>query len=152
MIFPYRRALVSTPAGLAYAYRPVLPVLVMGPQGSDQILATADSGTDDIILPRAMVARLGVTVDDSQATVLTGITGHQLTMAPGNVELELSDAVETCRWSATVFFASHPDPHYQIAIFGHSGGLALFTAIFAGPQQELELGPGSGFPGMIRKS
>jgi hypothetical protein len=151
MIFSYRRALVSTPAGLTYVYRPLLSVLVMGPQGSDMVIAMADSGSDDVILPRSIVPHLGVTVDDSQATPLTSITGHQLTMVPGDVELELSDGVETCRWRATVFFVTYPDPQYQAAIFGHFGGLALFTAIFRGPQQELELTPPTTFPGTVRR-
>ena len=150
MKFPYRRALASSPAGLTYIYRPLVPLLIIGPQGSDLLLAVADTGSDDILLPRALLPHLGVTVDDSRAATLTSITGHQLMMSPGAVELELTDGVETCCWSATVYFVSYPDPLYQTAIFGHSGGLAFFQATFAGAQKEPELVPSS-FPGTVRR-
>jgi hypothetical protein len=151
MIFPYRRSLAFTPGGLAYVYRPMIPVLLLGPQGSDLILAMADSGSDDVLFPRGLAAPLGISVDDSRATSLTGFTGHQVTMSPADVELELSDGQETCRWGATVYFVSYPDPQYQMVLFGRSGGLDYFTAAFAGAKKELELLPNGTFPGTVRR-
>jgi hypothetical protein len=130
----------------------MIPVLLMGPQGSDLILAMADSGSDDVLFPRSLALPLGITVDDSRATTLTSITGHQVSMSPADVELELSDGLETCRWRASVYFISYPDPQYQTALFGPSGGLDFFTAAFAGARKEVELLPNATFPGTVQRS
>jgi hypothetical protein len=151
MRFFYRPTLAFAPSGLTFLYQPVISVLVLGPQGSDLLLAMVDTGSDDVILPRSLAPTLGVTVDDTQAIPVTGVTGHQSTFAPGGVELEISDGVETYRWAATARFLSFPDPQRQLAMLGHSGCLEYFTATFDGYKKELHLTPNANFPGVIHQ-
>jgi hypothetical protein len=150
MRFAYRPALTVSPGGMTYILRPIIPVLILGPQGSDLVFALVDTGSDECLFPRTLVPSLGVTVDDSQAIPFSGMSGSPLMASPGQVELEIADGTETYRWPAPVRFVS-AGALSSPAILGHAGFLDFFLAAFDGQRKELVLTTNALFPGAVRR-
>jgi hypothetical protein len=139
----------SLAAGLAFVYRPVIPVRVIGPLGAKDLIALVDTGSDDTLLPRSVGDAVGAMIDDNQKSNVTGFGAQRVPVAPGDVELELSDGQDAYRWPATVSFVSFADPNDEIAVLGHAGFLEFFTATFDGGARTLELVANARFPGRL---
>jgi hypothetical protein len=150
MNFPYRRSLALSGVGLVYVHRPLIPVRIISPAGDADHLAFVDPGSDDTLLPRSVATRVGAAVDDTQAANTSGFGGASLPVAPGDVELLLTDGLAVYRWPAHVGFVTFADADDEMSILGHSGFLDFFTATFHGDRKLLELVPNPTFPGTIQ--
>jgi len=104
--------------------KPLIPLTVIGPKGQETCLALLDSGADDIVLPTALAARVGVDLSSAVAGTARGVGSAQpvgLLYAP--VILVLTDNVELCRWRAVIGFTQAP---LRFPLFGIAGGLEHF--------------------------
>jgi hypothetical protein len=115
-------------------YRPMVPIRVIGPGGSYELLGLADSGADDVLLPEFLIERLGITIEPSDRIVISGITGEATLAQYGTVDLELARGARPYRWSALVGFYGRTK-----TVLGHVGFLDHFTATFNGRQRQLTL-------------
>ena len=151
--FPYQdepltgRPPPSLPASASVRWRPLVPVTIIGPTGKRRIFSRAvvDPGADDTIFPLAVSSLTDVT--------LRVDTGHSLrwrgqgfSLRFGDVELELTDGVETCRWPAVVGFSLAP---LRYPILGLSGCLQFFDARFLGDSHFVELQTNASFAGTM---
>jgi hypothetical protein len=144
--FPYLRFSVApTPAhtGSALAYRPYIPILVVGTRGAARLDALLDTGADQVILPRSIAEPLGIDLDVGASARFRGVGGQIVTVIYGRVELEVGTRSQRIRWPATVAFLDGAGG----AILGHTGFLEYFTATFNGQQRHVALTPNSALPG-----
>lgn len=151
MKFPYREYHVTPsddfPDG--NLSRPEVPLQVIGPDATETLLALVDTGADNCVLPRCTQEAIGVTVDESQKSTVSGIAGQELEVISGEVELALYENGQVFRWKARVDFASDDSLPDTAAILGHAGCLRFFLASFDGHARELELIPTPEFPGQV---
>ncbi len=152
MKFPYKRyhVISSTATNSIVVSRPVIPICVIGPGDMVDIFALADTGADETILPRSVGELIGAEIDDTAQSRVTGISGHQVAVAPGTVEIEITDGQETYRWSTQVSFISFYDPNDEVAVLGHRGCLDFLTATFDGNRRTLDLVANTKFPGNVQ--
>lgn len=146
MKFPYERYSVRFDQRRVEIYRPVVYARIHGPDRVADLRCLVDTGADFTLFPRSLADKLGIPVDDSVSQAIFGISGTPLRAAPADTELELTDGVESYRWTATALFVSFPRPADQQTLFGHKGFLEYFTASFDGERRELELIPNSTLP------
>jgi hypothetical protein len=125
MSFSYRPFLVELfdGASLTEVHRPIVPILVHGPQASLLLRPLLDCGADFTLLPLAVATATGIKLDMGRAGAVGGIEGGSLVTYPGVAALELSDSVLSYRWTTTVHFASGNN-----MLLGHMGCLEFFTA------------------------
>jgi hypothetical protein len=137
----------SLPPSATVRWRPLVPVRIAGPTGRRRFFSRAvlDPGADDTVFPLAMASVLGV--------ILRVPTGHGLRwrgqaypLQFGDVELELSDGLETCRWSAVIAFSQAP---IRYPILGLSGTLEYFDATFLGDDRLIRLEVNRSFAGTV---
>lgn len=137
----------SLPPSATVRWRPLVPVRIVGPTGRQRFFSRAvlDPGADDTVFPLAMASVLGVT--------LRLPTGHGLRwrgqaypLRFGDVELELSDGLETCRWPAVIAFSQAP---IRYPTLGLSGTLPYFDATFLGDDRRVRLGANRSFAGTV---
>lgn len=135
----------SLPATATVRWRPLVLVSIVGPTGKRRLFSRAvlDPGADDTIFPLAVSGLIDVS--------LRADTGHNLrwrgqvfSLRFGDVELELTDGLETCRWSAIVGFSVAP---LRYPILGLSGCLQFFDARFLGESHFVELETNASFAG-----
>src|SRR5205823_10123717 len=88
------------PAGLLF--RPVIPVRVRGPRGSQVVLALVDTGSDVTVLPAFLLERIGAEVDAAAQAQFRGVGGQLVTAHYSQVELALEQAEGASVWPATV--------------------------------------------------
>ncbi len=128
-------------------WRPLVPVLLIGPTGKQRGFSRAvlDSGADDTVFPLAVAGLIGVNLHSP--------TGHGLRwrgqahpLRFGDVELELSDGIQVCRWPAVVAFSQAP---IRYPILGFSGTLEFFDATFLGDDRLVRLEVNRSFPGTV---
>lgn len=141
MRFPYDKYSVrgTTPNAWALAFRPMVPVRVIGPADDRDLFGPADTGADDTLLPDHLATALGV-VGLTAPVPIEGIGGGAFARF-GVVDLELTDGRTTVRWAARVGFSTHPRP-----VFGHKGFLQFFRATFHGRRRHLDLVPNGTAP------
>ena len=142
MRFPYQRYTVAgIGSHLTTVWRPALLVRVIGPAGDDTVFGRVDTGADDTLLPDFLIAPLGVALDPAAVATIEGIDGGTVPVRYGAVDLELADATSSFRWNALVGFY----PRHN-AVFGLSGFLDYFQALFHGRTRELSLLPNGTAP------
>jgi len=144
MNFKYRRYLVEMFDGahLTEIYRPIVPLVINGPKGSLRIRPLLDSGSDFTLFPLSVAEVIGIEVHRDRIGAVGGIEGGSLATYPGNVELELSDNVESCRWTTTIYFSASNN-----MLLGHLGALEYFTVTLNHYERTFSLEPNEVFPG-----
>jgi len=110
----------------------MIPVRVVGPNGDDNLLALADTGGDDTLLPDYLIKTLGVVIVPGAQAVIAGLGGGTSVVRYGTVDLEFPGY----RWSARVGFHASFN-----TVLGHSGALEHFTATFNGGRRYVNLTP-----------
>jgi len=144
MKFPYRRFRVELFDGepLTEIYRPIVPLLVHGPEGTALVHALLDCGADYTVLPLAVASAVCIELDRGRPGTIGGIEGGSLLTYPGDTELELSDRIESFRWHTTVRFAEGNN-----MLLGHLGCLEFFRATLDHFGRVVEFLPNAAFPG-----
>lgn len=120
-------------------------VRVTGLEGSISFLALLDTGADATLFPQSIADAIGIKIDESRRTTVSGIGGEPLIAHTGEVKLELITFRESIRWKTQVGFASFTSPEHEVGILGMTGALDLFVATFDGEKREVELKPTSKF-------
>ena len=145
MIFPFRKYTVPNPVpslgGGRLRYKPVIPLVVIGPGGRGAPSAIVDSAADDVVLPITLAASLGIDLTQAAQLQALGVgTTHPSDLFFAPVILELSDGKETCRWRATVAFTP---ASMRLPLLGIAGGLEYFrtTLVYARREVILESEP-----------
>src|SRR5687767_11679692 len=128
--FPYQAeplggpAPPSLPAIATNRWRPLVPVTILGPTGTQRFFprAVLDPGADDTVFPLAFAPFLAVT--------LLADTGHGLRwrgqsypLRFGHVELEFSAGAHVWRWPAVIGFSA---ASIRYPILGIAGCLQFF--------------------------
>lgn len=130
-------------------HRPQVVLRLSGPAGDLFLLALVDTGADETIVPLSAAEEIGVELYEGQRSHAGGISGSQLELVAGQVELEIIGSDESFQWSGLISFAKFENVDDECAILGHIGALEYFTSTFDGKQRQGSLLPNSGFPGTI---
>ncbi len=141
MKFPYREYISQYPGATDYRLilRPVITLRIVGPESDARWDALVDTGADETLLPLSLAELLGIELDEESTSQAAGISGDELTIYYGDVELEIAAQNKTVRWKSTVGFVEFGSSDDEVIILGHGGCLDYFTAIFDGENAELEL-------------
>lgn len=141
MRFSYRRYRIQTASDqIKIVYRPVVPILIHGPNASIELVALVDTGADFTMLPWKLVDLLGVSLDHSRPAEVTGFGDPTVTAVPAEVELEVGRGRTTYRWRTEAYFADQ-----EFLLLGYEGFLEFFIATFDGAEKTLELLPSDRF-------
>ncbi len=117
-----------------------------GKAGETYLRVLIDTGADHSIFPFSVAEDVGAELFHDETDSTKGVGGHEVTIIPGRVQMELLDGSESCRWSAFVGFAKFDSEEGECSILGYSSGLEYFLAAFDGEAQIVELSPGNSFP------
>jgi hypothetical protein len=137
----------SLPSTSRVRWRPLVPIRIIGPTGKQRFFSRAvlDPGANDTVFPLAVASLLGV--------ILRSPTGHGLRwrgqahpLRFGDVEFELTDGHQVCRWPAIIAFSQVP---IQYLILGLSGTLQFFDATFLGADRLVRLEANPSYPGTL---
>jgi hypothetical protein len=135
--FPYRAyEVAATPASRAtdgYIYRPVIPFTLAGPTEALDFFGLLDTGADETYITRAVAERLGLVIDEAVEYIIES-AGGEVSVAYGDVILEVSSGTEQYRWKATVGIT---DQNWSEAILGHAGFLEYFDVLLLGLEREV---------------
>ena len=133
----------TVPDGIVH--RPEIAIRIVGPARSTRVLALLDSGADETILPLDVAKRLDVRLSVESESHAIGVTGHPLSLMPGEVELEIAFGKERFRWKTLVSFAEFEDSDAECAVLGHLGALRFFTVTFDGAAHIATIEPNPSF-------
>ncbi len=154
MKWTYRKYAVDKsrlcPAGVVY--RPEAKIRVRGAQGETYLRVLLDTGADHTVLPYSIAADIGAELFEGELDAAKGISGHEIAIIPGRVELELLDGEESCQWTAVIGFAKFASASDECGILGHAGCLEYFCATFDGESQVVELTRRGNFPTVAASS
>ncbi len=118
-------------------YKPIIGITVIGPRGPQLRQVLVDSGSDDVVFPENVAARIGVDLSvavPGSSRVVGG--GQPLPVLFAPVILLLDDGKEACRWRAVVGFAPLQTKY---GLFGVAGGLEYFRMTLDVADKELLL-------------
>ena len=96
------------PSGLVF--RPEAKIRIGGRRGDTYLRAILDTGADHTILPYSVAEDVNAELFVEEADTARGVSGHEIAVIPGKVELELLDGAESYRWTAIVGFAKFESP------------------------------------------
>jgi hypothetical protein len=74
--------------------RPVIPVTLIGPQGSILKEALLDTGADDTVFPEALASRIGVDLTRAPSGSAVGVGMRRVLVRHAQVTLRLATRVE----------------------------------------------------------
>jgi hypothetical protein len=127
------------PSGIVY--RPVAKLRVAGPSGETYVRLLIDTGADHTLLPMSVADRVGAHLFHDDYNSAKGVSGHEISIIPGRVQLELISDNGCYQWSAVIGFAEFASPEEECSLLGHAGCLEFFTATFDGVARVFELLP-----------
>ncbi|MCC6420129.1 MAG: hypothetical protein IT429_17985 [Gemmataceae bacterium] len=143
MIFRCRNYTVPNPVpslgGARFRYKPILPLVLIGPTGQAKPNAILDSAADDVVFSQDLAAQLGIDLSKAPQLQALGVGSGQpsaLLFAP--VILELSDGTETVRWRSVVAFTP---ARLRLPLFGIAGGMEHFRTTVDGSTWEIVMEP-----------
>jgi hypothetical protein len=142
---------IASLGGSQIRHRPILPIHLIGPSGSQLLAASLDSGSDDTLFPLHVAARLGIDLANAVEGEARSVGGPAVRYAYAPALLRLADGSEACEWRAIVGFVAAP---LRWAILGHAGFLQFFDVQLLGERREVLLAPNSSFTGrhVVRRS
>ena len=147
MIFPYHHYEVRPIPGQneGLIYRPMVPIHVSGPLGTQIIMGLVDTGSDVTVLPSFLLPLIGAAGIDAPEAEFRGVGGQTVTARYSRVELSLHHGDRIYRWPTEVGFLDGRD----VAILGHTGFLEHFNATFNSERHQLTLKSNKRFPGIF---
>ncbi|WP_439632109.1 aspartyl protease family protein [Gemmata sp.] len=142
MIFTLNEAPLVNPVTrvpLRHQPRPIVPMLVAGPNGRLlSVDALVDTGADEVIIPITLLSRLGFAPGTGIAGGTSGVGGRQpVVYHPVRLEIRATPN-DRVAWNATVGFAQ---TSLNLALFGVAGGLEFFHATLSVIDRQLGLVP-----------
>lgn len=146
--FPYTHLRSSQPiialGGRFVHPRPLIPVSLIGPAGTELKDALLDSGSDYTLFSAQSAKTIGLDLSNAPHAVGAGIGKAVMPIRFAQASLRISDGVETREWSAWVGFVSIPLKH---PIMGFAGALQFFDLHLRGALEEFELAVNALYPG-----
>jgi hypothetical protein len=113
LALPSRRPIPPL-GGSRVRHRPVIPVQLIGPNGSRLLGANIDSGSDDILFPLHLARHLGIDLNNAAEGEAQSIGGPAIRYLYASVTLRVADGSEACEWTSIAGF------HRVTATVGHS--------------------------------
>ncbi|MDA0588939.1 MAG: hypothetical protein O2820_14190 [Planctomycetota bacterium] len=138
MNFPYQSAIVAAPeTGVERViYRPVIPLLVCGPEDGLLVAGLVDTGADNTLFPIALAEALDIELTRCAGPSPVAFGGGTLETYFGTVMLQISDGNDDCEWEGRVLFHAGRD---ESIILGGQGFLEYFAVEFDGPARAMRL-------------
>jgi len=130
-------------------FRPEAKIRVGGPAGDAYLRALIDTGADHSILPISVAKDIGVDLNIEESDYARGVSGHEIVIIPGQVELELLGVEESYRWKAVVGFAEFENAAVECSLLGYAGCLEFLLADFDGQKKVVELTKRANFPRVL---
>ena len=148
MRFAYTGIVLPRPSaalgGRSTLSRPLIPITLIGPAGTQLLEGLIDSGADGILVPDSVAAKIGIDLTMAATATTRGVGGVQVTVRYADVTLRTAAGNEQREWTALVGFA--PLGRQQ-AILGHVGFLQYFTTVLLGDFEMVELTVNPLYPG-----
>jgi hypothetical protein len=146
MIYPFVRHHVDESSAIPSGEiaRPEILIRIIGPNGVVEASGLIDTGADQVFLPIVLAEVLGIEFESQATEGARGAGGQELTVWPGEVELEIVNDGQSYRWLVQVGFIESEDD-LAPAYLGHAGFLEYFRATFDGDAQTVELTPNERF-------
>jgi hypothetical protein len=140
MRFSYRRLRTTSPVvslnGRQERPRPIVPITIVGPTGSDLLKGHLDSFSDDTVFPENAALRVGIDLTNAPQGTCAGVGQIPVPVKYAQVTLRMTDGKEYREWTGWVGFT----PVLQKdALLGFAGCLQYFDATFYGALEEVEL-------------
>ena len=146
--FDYRAIVLPQPSvalgGRSTLFRPLIPITLIGPGGTQLLEGLIDSGADGTLVPEFAATNMGVDLTMAPAETTRGIGGVRITARYVDVIMRIADLHEQREWSALVGFAPLTK---RSAILGHAGFLQYFTTVLHGDFEMVELAVNALYPG-----
>jgi hypothetical protein len=139
---------VYTLGGASIRWQPLVCTLVGLAAPQLAIDCLVDSAADDTVLPLRVAHRLGIDLTAAPVGTARGVGGTAQTYRCAQVQLRLSDGVETCVWGAIVGFLDLPFRH---GLLGQAGFFQFFDVTFLAASQEVVIVPSTTFPGTYQR-
>ncbi len=140
MKWNYRKSEVECsricPSGIVY--RPVARLRIGGSNGNAYLRALIDTGADHTLVPFSIAEDVGAELFEDEHNSVEGISGHEIAVVPGRVQLELLDDSDSLQWTAIIGFAKFASPDDECSVLGHAGCLEYFLAAFDGAGRAVE--------------
>jgi hypothetical protein len=124
-------------------YRPVIPIHVTGPHGTEIIEGLVDTGSDVTILPAFVLGLIGAKYQGGEQGRFRGVGAQTVTVHYSRVELGLQYGKTAYRWPVKAGFLDGR----TVAILGYAGFLEYFHATFDAERHRLSLNVNKRFPG-----
>ncbi len=105
------------------------------------LLALADTGADETILPRSVGDLIGAAIDEAVTWTVTGVGGQHVGVTLARVELALVSSRTVYRWRAAVGLVDFSNPDDEVAVLGHVGFFDQFTAHFNTRRRQVTVNP-----------
>lgn len=139
---PYRVSPSPAEPGVKMAYRPTVPVRIIGLGGSIKLRGILDTSADETVLPAYLLQRIQVATRSEDVSALGGAGGRPFVVTYGTVDFEVQLDEDAPRWHAKVAF----DPHRRVPLLGQVGFLRFFTVTFDDPGDSSRWMPPARFP------
>ena len=124
--------------------RPVIPLTLVGPSGTQLIYGLIDTGADDTVIPDHVAVAIGIDLTAASTGSSRGVGGSAMELRFVEIPLRIDGDEGVHEWTARVAFAplgSRP------ALLGFAGFLQYFTACFHGDLEFVELTTNALYPG-----
>jgi hypothetical protein len=122
-------------------FRPEATLCVRGRSGEAFLQPLIDTGADHSLFPISVAISVGAELFEHDLDAARGITGQEIPITPGRVQLQLLSDEGSFEWSAIVGFAEFATPEEECSLLGNAGCLELFHAAFDGTARTVELTP-----------
>lgn len=149
LVFSYRLLRMRSPAvplgGRPTRPKALVPISLIGPQGTRLILGLLDTGADDTVFPDQLAGQLGIDLTGAPEADFGGVGSAPVArIRYAQIRLRLATNTEQREWPAMVGFTSAP---LCFPLLGFAGVLQFFDATFRGAREEVELVVNSLYPG-----
>jgi predicted aspartyl protease len=146
--FPYLQIAKGQPivtlGGKVHRPRPVIGVAIRGPAGTFPYDGLLDTGSDDVLLPEAVAALIGIDLTNAPQGTASAFGQAVIPVRYAEATLRIADNQERREWRAWVSFAP---VIRRYALLGYAGFLQYFTATFHGDSEEVESTVNRQYPG-----
>jgi hypothetical protein len=119
--------------------RPEAKLCIRGTKGEAYVRPLIDTGADHTIVPFSIANDVGAELFSNVLEWARGLGGHEISVVPGRVDLELIGEDINFRWHAIIGFARFSTPEDECCILGPAGCLEQFVTMFDGPRELVEM-------------
>jgi hypothetical protein len=148
LVYPYVSLQTAGPVvtlgGRFSRPRPLIPVTLIGPKGSDICDGLLDPGADDTIFPEKVAVKIGLNLGKAPTGAGTGVGMVPLTLRFANVTFRIAQGKERREWAGWAGFTA---AKIRFPLLGFAGFLQFFDANFRGGIEEVELTVNGLYPG-----